>query len=317
MKAKLKNLDVAKKKGFGYVKKTLKKVLKADFEEPTSFFYDSEFDYEGEEGKMPILFVGEIPSLWKKYIKENKASKTLAAGRSMFKDGVLSLEVKTGKGAKRPVLKEVHKMLLKPYAKAQFVDSVEGALVESEVEEVETTEEVDANTEVASDDNLLQEAAEYMKEANQKEDILRGILNDLGPKVKDLSAIVVTDALIKEALNAMMIVQDLRADEFLFDLNQWIKEVPANSSAALKDELKTLSAKKNSLTATDKEMDALAVELEKLKKVQNPSESEVPPVDTKASAMLKNAMSRISTDKQDFFTKAVEMFKTISKVGEV
>lgn len=316
MKSKLKNLDVAKKKGSGYIKKELKKELNADFEEPTSFFYDSEFDYEGEEGKTPILFVGEIPSLWKKYIKQNKASKTLAAGRCMFQDGVLSLEVKTGKGGKRQVLKEVFKMLLKPFAKVQFVDSVEGALEDSNKEEIETTDDEDVNTEVATDDNLLVEAQEYMKEAIQKEDVLNGILNDLGPKVKDLSKIVVTDNLIAEALNAMIIVQDLRTDEFIFDLKQWLDAAP-NNDGALAEEVNKLTAKLISLTSIDKGMDALALKLEKLKKVQNPSESEVPPVDTKASAMLKNAMSRIAVSKKDFFKKAVDMFKTISKAGEV
>jgi hypothetical protein len=316
MKAQLKNLEVAKKKGFGFVKKTLKKILKEDFTEPTSFFYDSEFDY-GEEEPMPILFVGEIPTLWKKYVKENKTSKTLAAGRCIFKDGVLNLEVKTGKGGKRPVLKEVYKMLLKPFAKAQFVDSVEGNLVASDAEEIETTNEEDTATEVTSFEDLLAEAAEYMKEAEQKNDILNGIVNELGPKIADIRNIVVTDALIKEAMEAMMIVQDLRTDEFLEDLKSWLKEIPRAASDELKAEAKALADKYKELAATDKAMDQLATDLEKLQKVQNPSESEVPPVDTQASAMLKNAMKRILSNKQDFFKKATEMFDTIAKAGEV
>ncbi len=313
MKSKLKNLDVAKQKGLGFVKKTLKNLLKEDFTEPTSFFYDSEFDYGGEDGSMPILFIGDIPSLWKKYVKQNKTSKTLAAGRCMFKEGMLSLEVKTGKGAKRPVLKEVYKNLLKPFANVQFVDSVESATM-AVAEEVETSDREDDALENVNDQDLLAEAAEYKKEAEQKRDILNGIINNLEPKVKDISQIVVTDELIKEALNAMVVVHDLRTDEFLVALKQWLDATQSNSREVLAA-TKELEDLHKVLTEVDAKMDALAANLEALEKVQNPMESEVPPVETKASEMLKNALARLASDKQDFFQKAVDMFSTFKKAS--
>ena len=149
MKQKLKNLEVARKKGPSFVRKTIKKLLMEDITEPRQFFYDTEFDYEGDEGKKPLLFIGEIPTKWKKYVKANKTSKTLAAGRCIFdvKTQQLSLEAKIGKGAKPLVLKVLHKEVLKPFAKPQFVDSVENPTVLA----LDSTEEGDTAVEQAPD----------------------------------------------------------------------------------------------------------------------------------------------------------------------
>ena len=75
MKAKLKNPDVAKKKGQGYVKISLKKLLREDITTPVQFFYDSAFDYGETDPKTgkpllePIMFIGEVSSAWKKWMK--------------------------------------------------------------------------------------------------------------------------------------------------------------------------------------------------------------------------------------------------------
>ena len=125
MKSKLKDATVAKQKGFDHVKKSLKNKLKENILEPVPFFYDTEFDYGGEMPE-PLMYIGEIPTAWKKWIKANKCkiSKTFVAGECISKDGVLNLEAKIGKGAKLPVLKSINKELLKPFAKAQLVESV-------------------------------------------------------------------------------------------------------------------------------------------------------------------------------------------------
>ncbi len=314
MKSKLKSPEVAQKKGMGHVKVSLKKFLKEEIVEPLSFFYDSEFDY-GAEGKMPLMYIGEVPSLWKKYVKQNKTSKTMAAGSCLFKDGTLFLQVKMGKGGKNPVLKIVHKMLLKPFAKVKFVDTVEGPLVEVE-DSAETEDDATDNTlDTSTIDQLIAEAKELIGEATSKRDALKKYVAELGPIVKDMNAKPITDAIIKTAVGGLLAVHTLDVDNWLESATLWIKGI-ASEDAANKDlaaAMKDLDKVHAELKQVDTEMDKVAVGCEKLQKVQNPQDSDVPPVDTKAHNMLKNSFARISQQTKEFANKAQEMFDAFGK----
>ena len=157
MKSKLKSPDVAKAKGMMHVQKCLKKeLMQPNLDEtgnPVSlkFFYHSNYEYSAETG--PILFVGvEIPSIWKKWMKTVKTSKEFAAGNCILgEDMELKLEIKLGKGGKRPVLKEVYKGLLKKTAvkNAIFVDSIssDSKVEASSAEENPTQENANGNEE--------------------------------------------------------------------------------------------------------------------------------------------------------------------------
>ena len=151
----------------------LKKLLKEDITTPVQFFYDSEFDYgdkdpkTGNAIKVPIMFIGEVPSAWKKWMKlpeiKAKTSKTFAAGRCVFDSatGTLSLEVKMGKGAKAPVLKAIHKELLKPFAKPVFVEVIGSAPIaedaDATVTEDTTAFDIDISDYTKELDELLAE----------------------------------------------------------------------------------------------------------------------------------------------------------------
>jgi hypothetical protein len=150
MKSKLKSPDVAKTKGMVHVQKCLKTFLMEpsidDAGKPATlkFFYHSNYEYSPSDFQ-PIMFVGgEIPSLWKKWMKTVKTSKEFAAGDcTLGDDMVLKLEIKLGKGGKKPILKDVYKGLLKKTAvkNAVFVDSVAGPNTEeSSQDEVASTE---------------------------------------------------------------------------------------------------------------------------------------------------------------------------------
>jgi hypothetical protein len=316
MKSKLKAPEIAKKKGMAHVKNTLKKYLKEDIIEPLSFFYDSEFDYGGVEGKMPLMYIGEVPTLWKKYVKENKTSKTLAAGRCVFQDGTLLLEVKIGKGDKNPILKDVYKMLLKPFAKVKFVDSVEAptAVATSASPENGSTEENstdDTALDTSTMEQLIAEAKELAAEATEKISVLKKYSDELGPVVKDMGAKPVTDDIIKKAIDSLVAVHALEVDNWLEASTLWTKNI-SSKEAADKDlaaAMKDLNKLHAELKAADVVMDEVAKGCEKLEKVQNPQDSKVPPVDTDAGTMLKNTFSRISQDTKEFTNKANDMFK--------
>jgi len=313
MKSKLKAPEIAKKKGMAHVKTTLKKYLKEDITEPRSFFYDSEFDYGGVDGKMPLMYIGEVPSLWKKYVKENKTSKTLAAGRCLFENGVLLLEAKVGKGNKNPILKIVHKMLLKPFAKVKFVDSVEAptapAVSASGSPEDGSTDDTALDT--STIEQLVAEAKELAAEATTKMDVLKKYSAELQPVVKEMGKKPVTDDVIKKAINGLVVVHALDVDSWLEATTLWLKNI-SSKEAADKDlaaAMKDLNKLHTELKAADVVMDKIAIGCEKLEKVQNPQDSKVPPVDTNAGSMLKNAFARISQDTKEFTNKADDMFK--------
>ena len=294
---------------------TLKKLLKEPIEEVTPFFYDSAFDYGGVDGEMPLMFIGVAPSLWKKYVKANKTSKTLVAGRCIFQDGILSLEIKLGKGGKNPVLKLVNKHLLKPFAKAQFVESVEGDLVA--VDEVEDKDQAnDAEFDSPTVQLLLDEAQDFLAQAESSRDILSGILTGVGTQLGNLSDTIVSDALIKETGQALMAIASLALDDFLISFEAWIKGIDPSLTKAnkdLDDVKKKAEALLTELKQQDKDIDKFAVDAEKLQKVQNPTDSPVPPVETSASNAMKNGFANTQNKTSDLALKAVPMFNSIDK----
>lgn len=172
MKAKLKTPEIAQKKGQAHVKATLKKLFKESITEKTQFFYDSEFDY-GEDLKTgqqvigPLLYIGEIPSAWKKWIKANgcKTSKTFALGECLFDSAtkILKLKVQIGKGAKNPVLKIIMKELCKPFARPGFVESLDSGEVMGLEDETTTEADSGAGEGEATDTPTPQEIAEAIK----------------------------------------------------------------------------------------------------------------------------------------------------------
>lgn len=123
MENQLKKPEVAAKKGVAFIKKLLKKMMLLEpFEGTKKYIYDTDFDYEGSETSLPILFIGEeLPTPWGKYVKLRKNSFTLSSGDCTFdkKEG-LKLLHQIGKGHKEKVLKEVNKQLLKPFSQAYF-----------------------------------------------------------------------------------------------------------------------------------------------------------------------------------------------------
>ena len=325
MKAKLKSPEIAKKKGFEYVKTTLKKALKTlgaqEVSTPLSFFYDSEFDY-GKEGKQPILFIGEeVPSLWRKYIKANKTSKTLVAGRCLFDGGakLLSLEVKVGKGGKLPVLKLINKELLKPLAKAQFVESVDAAPTSASVEEPGATE-TGATTSDEPGPNatllqpLLDKGAELVKEATSKRDTLKEVVDNLAPKVNNSGNAVVQDSLIEEAIQSRATIEQLDVNSFLISSKSWVQSVPSDLNKSNKDLAtiqKQVEALIKELEDWNKQAAAVVENCKKLQKVQNPEDGPVPPVETDATEAMKKSFARIGSKLDELVRGVTSMFDSL------
>lgn len=281
MKAKLKSPDIAKANGLEFNKKQLKKLLKEPFAEPLRFFYDSEFSYTEAAEPQPFFYVGDIPALWKKYIKERKKEKTFAAGLCMLTDkGELKLEVQAGKGGKAAVLKAINKSLLRPFSKAFFVDSISS---DAEIEETNEIEDADAADSFSAIDitDLIEEAQELIKEANTAYNALETAVKEVAAPLKDLKNTVVTDKLIKDTAFAMGAIQASTANDLLQTANAWLQELDedtVNSNDGLKKavaDLKTIVTKLNGL---DSDIKSIEKNAGKVQKVENPMESETPPI---------------------------------------
>lgn len=293
MKSKLKAPEIAKKKGFDFVKGSLKKYLKEEIIEPSSFLYDSEFSYDGTPEKMPVMFIGEVPSLWKKYVKQNKASKTLAAGRCTFKEGMLSLEVKVGKGGKNPVLKSIQKLLLKPFAKVQFVESLDNALVAEDSESSDTqNEELDEY----SIEELLTEAKSLADETRTQENILSNHVSNLGATVTNLGITPISDDLISKAKVALKETASLDTNNLLSTIELWLKNFSKEiaENVDLSKEVDVLLEWQAKLKVKNIEMQKISIECKKMEKVQNPKDYEVTPVSTDVFTVLLNGLLKAS-----------------------
>ncbi len=285
MKSKLKNPDVAKKQGPAYVKKLLKKRLLEDIVEPTKFFYHSEFDYQEEEEPCAVMFIGEIPSLWKKWIKTVKTSKAFVAGRCLFDRNTkeLKLEVSMGKGGKAMVLKGIQKQLLKPFAVASFVESLDVGVSLEEVEEKEVDNEETTKEEPSDVYNIsdyIKEVQSFFKEGSEVKNNISTLVNGLGSKLKNLSQIIVTDELIVEAKKGTESLKNLNIPDFLKEKNVWMNDIPDDilNNDDFVGEIKKLEDLEKELIPLSSESDELVKNCGLLKKVENPEDSDVPPI---------------------------------------
>lgn len=231
MKTTLKSADVAKIKGAGYVKKMVKKQMEEVFEAGgMQFFYDTEFEYGGADGRSPLLYVGELSSEWKKYLKANKKKATFAAGRckpNPEKPSMLFLEIKLGKGGKQTVLKEVNKFL-KPHIEAFFVASLENPIVQTgDLKEIEEVAEDEKNPNVSSleteatSDDLLKEGKELVQHLASGKTALDALIVKLEPRAKNPSRDIITKDLIKDLQKDLDLIDGYDIQAMLLAVKDW------------------------------------------------------------------------------------------------
>jgi hypothetical protein len=286
MKTKLKNPEIAKANGPDFNKKLLKKLLMEQFVEPQRFFYDSEFDYGGEIGKQALFYIGDIPTMWKKYIKEHKKEKTFAGGLCMTdENGEIKLEIQVGKGGKAMVLKAINKELLKPFSKAYFVETIDSSVELGDVEEKEDMSleaESDSDTEEnINTDEILAEIAALSEEGNSLSSKLQPIASQLGESIKDLKNTIVTDELLKNTANAVKVINANPYADYLKEVKAMILGLDAdvlakhpNIAANLNDLKKTAE----DLYKIHPELQGIVKNAAKMQKVEDPAESDFPPV---------------------------------------
>ena len=316
MKSKLKDENVAKQKGFGHVKKTLKKVLAEDITEPTPFFYHIDFDYGGVE-KEPLMYIGEVSTAWKKWIKANKCktSKAFAAGRCVYASGVLSLEVKMGKGGKAAVLKAINKVMMKPFAKAQFVDSVDNPVAIAEEEDAADVGEASDQTFEIDVEDYLKDASQMIDEANPILAVLRRINQDVYEKyVKDNDFKKASQDMIALFALALKDIKNINLDSFVDSIttfNEGFKTIVSEHSGHAK--AAELSTKGQELTTALESIQGLVPNIEAvidksilLEKVDDPSESPFPPVSN-------NPLATLSTMFNTFDSEHVAVAKAAAK----
>lgn len=307
MKSKLKDMSVAQTKGCDFVSKCLKKRMTEPFEDPegVQFFYDAEFDYGVDGGgKKPLLFIGELSSEWRKYIKANKAKMSLAAGRCMpSKDDpkIINLEVKLGKGGKQKYLKEVNKEMLKPFAFAQFVDSLASGKVQDgdlKEEDPETDADAEEYTADVTLKELLQQANEYFRLLIPCRPTIQGIIDNLKAPMADISKVVVTDQLIATAKNALFSMISMGLEALLPAAENWLKGADLKDRITKNEELKELVGKIDAavkeLKTLKPQADDVMKNVNKLQKVANPQDSPVAPVTTNAGKALENSFKTLA-----------------------
>lgn len=288
MKQKYKSPEMMQEKGVDFhtkfLKKTIKAMIGAKEKEVQPFFYNTEFDFgEGVEPH-PVLFIGEIPSKWKKYMKANKASKTFAYGDCIIdEEGLLKMQVKVGKGGKPMILKDVNKQLLKPFCKAYFVESIGGEVADSEdstISDDSASDTTKDSTEDTTDDNQLENwlntAKNFVKEANQAlKDNLK-ILNEFEKPMANLKNTVVTDDFIEKATDAKKEVKNL--DAYLVNLEKLMKNgKPYQGQSKDADNLLGLLGKQvKQIEDNQNKIDLMLKNMEGLKQLSNPKEAEIP-----------------------------------------
>jgi hypothetical protein len=289
MKTKLKTPEIAKKNGGAFVKKLLKKLFKENIAEPTQFFYHSAFDYGGPEGPEPLLFIGDVPTAWKKWIKQNqcKTSKEFAAGRCLFdvQTKQLKLEVKMGKGGKSAVLKIIQKQLLKPFAQAIFVENVD--LPVAELEDAPETEDQNTVTQMEDEtvkgfniSDFINEAKAFFKEGNGLQTAINSLVNGIGSTLKDISSIVVTDEIIDEAKSAKEALFDLNIVDFVNEKLDWLNDLPTEvrDNDEFQQELQKVDELERSLKEIESDQLNLIKQCGLVEKVEAPTRSANPPI---------------------------------------
>ena len=182
MKKFVKDLSIAKQKGKVHVVKTLKRFLKEDFSEPRLYLYSTEFDYSTDmtPDKGPLLYIAtdedeKFPTAWKKYAQQNKTKEHFSAGKCICEDGVLKFLPNLGKGGKNAKLKIINKQLLKPFAEAVLVNSLEsGAVAVTEDDNLDDVVEDTTLIELDYDD-AISETEDYLGDIRTIRDIYKGI----------------------------------------------------------------------------------------------------------------------------------------------
>lgn len=280
MKAKLKSPDILKQKGQILNIKLLKKMMNEGLKEPQKFFYDTEFDF-GDE-KLPILYIGEsVPTPWKKYIKEKKKEKTFAAGSCISDDkGGLKLVAEIGKGAKATVLKTINKELLKKCkTKAYFVESIDS---EGEVEE---PQEIQDDAAVDSLENidpkvLLAELKEQIAKGESIDQDITPIVNTLEAPLSDLKNTIITDDLIHQVEEHVSTLNSLNFEGFISNTKSLLDSTKDEQKE--EEEINKVATQLNKLLGTIQakvpSIDKILLNSSKVQKVEDPMESEHPPV---------------------------------------
>lgn len=293
MKAKIKNPEIAQKQGFDTIKKLLKKLLKEPAAEPQQFFYDTEFDYGGKDGVQPLLYIGELTAKWKKYAKENKASKTFVAGECIIEDGQIKMVSQTGKGAKATVIKVINKDVLKPFATAVFVESIDQAAATSETPATTSTENTTGTFDLQ---NFQLNATNATRESKRAKEALESIVNTLAAPLKDIKSTIITDDLIAKAKEALQTIQQYDVQALVKELQQWLSNAqPQEKEQGASAVIKEVEQLKGALEKLAPQLPPIQQNAAKLEKVQNPLESEVLPVSEEPLDDLFNSLTKIAS----------------------
>jgi hypothetical protein len=294
MKKKIKDAAVAQKKGLGFIQQQMKKIIKQGNPEPQPFFYDSAFDYGGKDGVQPLLYIGEVSTEWKKYAKANKASTTFVAGTCLIQDKQLKLVASIGKGAKPVVLKVVNKVLLKPFAVAVFVESIENPT--AIVEEKSSSEQAPETTTSFDIKAFQRRADEVAKVSKQAKETLGSVVNTLTAPLQDIKSTIITDDLISKAKEALSAIQQFDLPTLINELQQWLdntKEAAKEQGAG--DVIKNMNQLKGDLEKLAPQLPPIQKNAAKLEKVQNPLESDVLPVSDEPLDDLFNSMTQLAS----------------------
>jgi hypothetical protein len=310
MKAKLKSPDLLKQKGQILNIKLLKKLVKDGFQEPLKFFYDTEFDF-GEE-KLPILYIGEsVPTAWKKYIKTKKKEKTFAAGNCITdENGHIKLVVEIGKGAKAPVLKIINKELLKKCkSKAYFVESIDAV---GELEEPEETADdaVSDGLEEVNPELIIMEIQDQIQEGMSLDAEISPILDQLEAPLGDIKNTIVTDDLIKQVEVALSIVGRLNYDGYTSNTKGLLNSTKEEQSAHTEVEksAKELQTILDKVSKKIPSLEKIIANSQKVKKVENPMETEFPPISDDPFETFANKMTS--------FIKSSIISKDLNDLGQ-
>lgn len=294
MKKKIKDAAVAQKKGLGFVKNTIKKIIKQGNPEPQPFFYESAFDYGGKDGVQPLLYIGEVSTEWRNYRKANKASTTFVAGTCLIEDKKLKLVADIGKGAKPVVLKVVNKVLLKPFAVAVFVDSIEKptAIVEEQSSSDQAPETI-----TQFDIKAFQKNADQVaKESKQAKETLGSLVNTLTAPLQDIKSTIITDDLISKAKEAISAIEQFNLPTLINELKQWLDQAKESAKEqGAGDVIKNMEQLKGDLEELDPKLPPIKKNAAKLEKVQNPLESDVLPVSEEPLDDLFNSMTQLAS----------------------
>jgi hypothetical protein len=170
--------------------------------------------------------------------------------------------------------------LLKPFCKAYFVDSIDSDAAIEETNEVEDTDTPDDFTTVDPKE-LLAEIQDFVKEGLPTHDNLVAVVKDLSEPLKDLKNTIVTDALIKKAAEGTKTIQENNSTGFLKDALAWMKEADTDfigKEAALNSEFEKLKKLVENLNKIQPVLKEILEKGTKLKMVENPLESEFPPI---------------------------------------